>query len=886
MPSWFIRVEAIKDKLLASNDQTSWVPSTVKDGRFGNWLRDARDWAVSRSRYWGTPLPIWTSADMTQVIVVGSVAELEQLSGVQGITDIHKDKVDFITIPDPRGASFPPLQRVPDVFDCWFESGSMPYAQLHYPFENKAKFEGGFPADFIGEGLDQTRGWFYTLMVLSTALFEKPAFKNVIVNGMVLASDGKKMSKKLKNYPDPNLVIEAYGADALRLYLINSPVVRAEPLAFKEDGVKAIVKMVMLPWWNAFRFCLENIVRLNEDKASAASSAASSSAAAAAGPAAAAAGWAFEMRPVQAATSSNVMDRWVVSMTNTLLVEVKREMAAYRLYTVVPLLLRFIDQLTNWYVRSNRRRIKMGELDDREQALSTLTWVLLTLCKLMSPLTPFITETMYQHLKLALPAAERVPSVHFLLIPEASPSAINAQVEATVANKQRAVELARSCRTKRDVPLKIPVRKLVVACDVEAVLADVSSLVEYVREEVNVREVVFDTKVGNYVKAEAALNLRNVPGLGRRLGSRIPEVQAAVAKLTMDELESAKKAGKVSPVTGIELQYSELEVQVKLAQSNVSTLELASQSGLVAILDLAPDRELAIEGGAREIVSRVQKLRKAAGLSPQDKIEVFVQMAGAVDPKELPVDEAKLNATLDIPLLARSNNPTIQKALKALGLPAEPALAVGTLHAQMLADAAAAAATKAAADAKAAAAVGDESKSAPAAAAAAAAGKKGGKGAKAEAPAAAAAAPAAADEAKAAGADDDDDDTAAITVQLEEVLAEGGAFIKTALGVPLNHAKPASYATILISDASLFNGVPLKIYIAKPTVYVNTQRAVAAYPADERERVAAGLTNYVISLPAEKLQGGDIKLNIDGKSVTFQFGKDIFLSYAAFTASQ
>jgi isoleucyl-tRNA synthetase len=248
VPSWFVAVESIKDKLLANNAGTYWVPNFVKEGRFHNWLADARDWAISRNRFWGTPIPTRAHDDYSETVAIGSVEELETRAGLAKgtVTDLHREFIDGVTIPSGKGG--PPLKRVDEVFDCWFESGSMPYAQLHYPFENKERFEKGFPAHFIAEGLDQTRGWFYTLMVLSTALFDKPAFTNLIVNGMVLASDGKKMSKRLKNYPDPNDIIAGYGADALRMYLINSPVVRAEPLKFKEEGVKGVLRDVMIPW--------------------------------------------------------------------------------------------------------------------------------------------------------------------------------------------------------------------------------------------------------------------------------------------------------------------------------------------------------------------------------------------------------------------------------------------------------------------------------------------------------------------------------------------------------------------------------------------------------------------------------------------------------------
>ncbi|KAJ1980253.1 isoleucine--tRNA ligase, partial [Dimargaris cristalligena] len=234
VPSWFVRVREITDRLLANNRTSRWVPEFVQEKRFGNWLAAARDWNISRNRYWGTPIPLWVSDDYEEVVCVGSVAELEELTGVTGLTDIHRDKIDHLTIPSRTGRGV--LRRIEEVFDCWFESGSMPYAQKHYPFENRELFESTFPADFVSEGIDQTRGWFYTLLVLSTHLFDCAPYKNLIASGLVLAADGKKMSKRLKNYPDPTLVIDKYGADALRMYLINSPVVRAETLKFKEEG--------------------------------------------------------------------------------------------------------------------------------------------------------------------------------------------------------------------------------------------------------------------------------------------------------------------------------------------------------------------------------------------------------------------------------------------------------------------------------------------------------------------------------------------------------------------------------------------------------------------------------------------------------------------------
>ena len=259
VPCWFVRVKNIISQLIEASQKTYWVPESVQEKRFHNWLAGAHDWAISRNRYWGNPIPVWVSDDYEEMVCVGSIKELEELSGETGIKDLHRESIDHIRIPSRKGKGI--LKRVDEVLDCWFESGAVPYAEHHYPFENCEAFEKSFPADFIGEGLDQTRGWFYTLVVLGTHLFGKAPFKNLIVNGLVLAADGKKMSKRLKNYPEPSLIFDKYGADALRLYLINSPVVKAENLRFSEDGVRGIIRDVMLPWLNAFKF-MESISEL------------------------------------------------------------------------------------------------------------------------------------------------------------------------------------------------------------------------------------------------------------------------------------------------------------------------------------------------------------------------------------------------------------------------------------------------------------------------------------------------------------------------------------------------------------------------------------------------------------------------------------------------
>ncbi|KAG8896411.1 isoleucine--tRNA ligase, partial [Tulasnella sp. 403] len=358
IPVWFVKVQQAVDQLLANNNETLWVPAHVGEGRFGGWLANARDWNVSRNRYWGTPIPLWVSDDYEEVVCVSSIAELEELSGVKGITDLHRESIDKITIPSREGKG--ELRRVEEVFDCWFESGSMPYAQQHYPFENTEKFEQSFPADFVSEGIDQTRGWFYTLLVLSTLLFGKAPWKNLIVSGLVLAADGKKMSKSAKNYPDPNLIIDQYGADATRMYLVNSPIVRADNLRFREEGVREVISRVMIPWLSSYEFFLHQVALLKKDF-----------------------GVEFQYDPHRP-RSENVMDRWILARCQSLIKLVRQEMAAYRLYTIVPRLLDLVEELTNWYIRFNRKRLK-GEngQEDTISALNTLFETLFTLCRTM-----------------------------------------------------------------------------------------------------------------------------------------------------------------------------------------------------------------------------------------------------------------------------------------------------------------------------------------------------------------------------------------------------------------------------------------------------------------------------------------------------------------------
>lgn len=428
--TWFVKVEAIKEKMIRNNQSINWVPAHLRDGRFGKWLENARDWAISRNRYWGTPLPIWRN-DEGEVIVVGSAAELEKLAGVK-VTDLHKHFMDKVEIPSPTGKS--PLRRVPEVFDCWFESGSMPYAQQHYPFENKEHFEEHFPADFIAEGLDQTRGWFYTLVVLAAALFDRPPFRNVVVNGLVLAENGQKMSKRLRNYPDPMELIDRCGADALRLFMLGSQVVRAEDLKFSEAGVREVLRGVMIPMWNALAFFT---TYANVDHYEPAPG---------------------EVRPPE--KPANVLDRWILSSASQMVEEIRAELDAYNLQKAANRFSRFIDDLTNWYIRRSRRRFWKSDDDaDKKEAYATLHYVLLTFAKTAAPFIPFTTEAIYQVLR----TPEMPESVHLCDYPEPDAGCRDEYLERQMAFTMLAVSQGRFLRTANDLKVRQPLARAVIA---------------------------------------------------------------------------------------------------------------------------------------------------------------------------------------------------------------------------------------------------------------------------------------------------------------------------------------------------------------------------------------------------------------------------------------
>ena len=568
--SWFVNVTAVKERMVALNEQITWVPDHLKHGSFGKWLENARDWTISRNRFWGSPIPVWRSDDPAypRIDVYGSLADLKRDFGVT-VTELHRPVVDDLVRPnpdDPTGKSM--MRRVPEVLDCWFESGSMPFAQVHYPFENQEWFDQHYPGDFIVEYIGQTRGWFYTLHVLATALFDRPAFSTCVSHGIVLGDDGAKMSKSLRNYPDPMNVFDTYGADAMRWYLLSSSILRGSDFAVTEEGIRDTVRQVMLPLWNSWYFLS---LYANAESMTG------------------------EVRY----DSTNVLDRYVFSKLKRLIEDTTVSMDQYDIFNACQQVRTFLDVLTNWYIRRSRDRFWKGD----KEAIDTLHTVLQVLTRIAAPLLPLTTEKIYKELT-------GLRSVHLEDWPDASIVPSDNELEKVMDQVRDVCSTTLSLRKVHSRRVRLPLGELTVASPLANAL---HSFVSIITDEVNVHKVTLTTELGQVAKHELQL----IPAaLGPRLGANTQKVIVAVKKGDWSINGDEVIAG------GVALEPHEFHVKLVAAAGDTETIASAALSdgqGIV-LLNIELTDALLAEGAARDIVRMVQQARREAGLAVSDRI--------------------------------------------------------------------------------------------------------------------------------------------------------------------------------------------------------------------------------------------------------------------------
>ncbi len=568
--SWFVEVTAIRDRMVELNQQIHWVPGHIKEGSFGKWLANARDWSISRNRFWGSPIPVWKSdnPDYPRLDVYGSLADMQRDFGVE-VTDLHRPAVDNLVRPnpdDPTGQSM--MRRVPEVLDCWFESGSMPFAQVHYPFENREWFESHYPGDFIVEYINQTRGWFYTLHVLATALFDRPAFRNCVSHGILLGDDGQKMSKSLRNYPDPWKVFDTYGADAMRWSLLSSAILRGGDAPVSESGMRETIRQVILPLWNSWYFL--TLYANAEGKTGSLNT-----------------------------SSTNVLDRYVLAKTRELVETVTADMDAYDLYLACSDVRTFLDALTNWYIRRSRDRFWAGDQD----ALDTLHTVLSVVCKVVAPLLPLTSEAIFRGL-----TGER--SVHLQDWPDAAALPADADLVDVMDRVRDVCSATLSVRKAHGRRVRQPLASLTIA---DPLSGDLAAFTDLIADEVNVKSVILATDVA----AVATSVLQVVPAaLGPRLGGQTQQVIKAV------KAGDWHRDGATVVAGGFALEPGEYSLKLVATEGGASTV-LAGGRGVV-VLDCDLTDALVAEGVARDLVRLVQQARRDAGLDVSDRIALTV----------------------------------------------------------------------------------------------------------------------------------------------------------------------------------------------------------------------------------------------------------------------
>ncbi len=605
LDAWFIKTTALKDRMVELNKTINWKPKSTGEGRFGNWLENMVDWNLSRSRYWGTPLPVWRTEDGSEEVCIGSIEELnegirkanEVLGGDvnknylhEGILDLHKPYVDEIVLVSPSGK---PMKRVPDLIDVWFDSGAMPYAQWHFPFENKDEFKKAFPADFIAEGVDQTRGWFYTLHALAALLFDSVAYKTVVSNGLVLDKNGNKMSKRLGNVVDPFKTIETFGADATRWYLITN----ASPwdnLKFDIDGIKEVQRKFFGTLYNTYQFFA---LYANVD------------------------GFAFKEGYIPLEERPEI-DRWILSSLNTLIKKLNDALDDYEPTIAGRAIEEFVDEhLSNWYVRLCRRRFWKGEYEqDKIAAYQTLYECLETIARLMAPISPFFSDAIFQNLN-AVSGRFNVSSVHHADFPEAIESAVDSDLEERMQLAQDACSLVLSIRKKVNIKVRQPLQKVLIPVLDPKMKEQLQKIEDLIKAEVNVKELQYITETEGIISKKIKPNFKT---LGSKLGANMKEAAAVISNFSQQQIAELEKNGSIS------LQLSTINVDistndVEIIAEDIPGWSVASKAYLTVALDITITPELKKEGDAREFVNRIQNIRKESGFELTDRIFVQVQ---------------------------------------------------------------------------------------------------------------------------------------------------------------------------------------------------------------------------------------------------------------------
>lgn len=601
--SYFIDVPAIKEQMIENNKKINWIPKQVGDVRVRQWLEKIKPWSISRTRFFGTPLPIWVSEDGQETVCVGSIDELVELAGLkERPTDLHREFVDKILIPSQKGKGM--LRTTGLVFDCWFESGCVPYGQIHYPFENSGTFDNReFLSDLVIEGVEQYKLWFYTMSVLSTALFNKPAFKTAICTGMITADDGKKLSKRLGNYTDPIDLIKKYGSDACRMYLMNSPATHADSFKFCENDIEQVSKN-NIQLLNGLKFFITHLTKFTKD------------------------GNVFDLSAYK--NTTNVMDEWIIARLNTCIDNINSHMAKHKIHKVIKEINEFIEELTNWYIKFNRNRLKGRFSTSNEQAiaLSTLYHVLLKFNLVIAPFVPFMSETFYQKLKMLLPPNEQQLSVHLCDYPTIDKENINKSIEEKMIDLQTVSKMIRTIRSKPSkfnvTSAKMPLRTVTICCRNENTINNIKELERYLVEEINVMNIAY----GNPESFTKYKLIPNNKTLGIKYKALANQIKKELDLVSQDDIQSfidnSKLLLKVNN-TVIELSKDDVTVDQLLLDNTDNNKAVEICNNIVVIVDLTQDENVISYYLMRLFVVSVQNLRKQTKLNPWDKINIYYQ---------------------------------------------------------------------------------------------------------------------------------------------------------------------------------------------------------------------------------------------------------------------